>query len=109
MPEVTFHDLSIPFPLFEAPVSDAADYVGIARCSLCHKEGVHCFQLGGRGRTSSTIRRDLRVPLCGVPQVQRALGHVLASAPDNVLYEGRAGLGALSNAQKGALTEHEPV
>jgi hypothetical protein len=43
---LTFHDLGIPFPLLEAPVSDAADYEGRGRCSLCHKEGVHCFQLG---------------------------------------------------------------
>jgi hypothetical protein len=43
---LTFHDLGIPFPLFEAPVSDATDYEGRGRCSLCHKEDVHCFRLG---------------------------------------------------------------
>jgi hypothetical protein len=44
--ELTFHDLGIPFPLFEAPVTDATDYEGRGRCSLCHKEDAHCFQLG---------------------------------------------------------------
>lgn len=43
--ELTFHDLGIPFPLFEAPVSEAREYRGRGRCSLCHKEGVHCFSL----------------------------------------------------------------
>ena len=46
MSEPTFHDLGIPFPLFEAPVSQAKEYKGKGRCSLCHKEGVHCFELG---------------------------------------------------------------
>jgi hypothetical protein len=46
MLELTFHDLGIPFPLFEAPVSDAVDYEGRARCSLCREDGVHCFRLG---------------------------------------------------------------
>jgi uncharacterized protein CbrC (UPF0167 family) len=42
----TFHDLGIPFPLFEAPASEADEYRGQRRCSLCHKLGVHCFELG---------------------------------------------------------------
>lgn len=43
----TFAQLGIPFPLFEAPVERAPDYVGLKTCSLCHMEGRHCFQLNG--------------------------------------------------------------
>jgi hypothetical protein len=43
---LTFHDLGIPFPLFKAPASEAKGYKGRGRCSLCHREGVHCFELG---------------------------------------------------------------
>lgn len=42
----TFADLGIPFPLFEADVGRAAEYVGVRRCSLCGTSGVHCFELG---------------------------------------------------------------
>ena len=45
MSQKTFRDLGIPFPLFDAPVSEAAEYMGIGRCSLCQKDGVHCFEL----------------------------------------------------------------
>jgi hypothetical protein len=31
--ESTFHDLGIPFPLFEAPVTDATDYENMGRCA----------------------------------------------------------------------------
>src|SRR4051812_5280430 len=42
----TFQRLGIPFPLFEAPVRDARDYVGFNTCSLCEQAGRHCFRLG---------------------------------------------------------------
>ena len=41
----TFDDLGIPFPLFEAPVEDASEYVGPSTCSTCGKQGDHCFEL----------------------------------------------------------------
>ncbi len=43
---IKFEDLGIPFPLFEAVTDEASEYVGIAACSLCRKEGTHCFSLG---------------------------------------------------------------
>lgn len=43
---ITFEDLGIPFPLFEAVTDEASEYVGIAACSLCGKEDSHCFNLG---------------------------------------------------------------
>lgn len=45
-PRTTFADFGIPFPLFEAPVSDAADYAGIAVCRLCRASDRHCFDIG---------------------------------------------------------------
>src|SRR2546423_840815 len=42
----TFAQLGIPFPLFDAPITDAADYMGIGSCSLCAKPKQHCFELG---------------------------------------------------------------
>ena len=41
----TFAELGIPFPLFEAPVEDAAEYNGMGTCSLCGRAGQHCFTL----------------------------------------------------------------
>lgn len=40
----TFADLGIPFPLFEAPVKEAAEYSGVYPCRLCRRTG-HCFHL----------------------------------------------------------------
>jgi uncharacterized protein CbrC (UPF0167 family) len=45
VPQKTFRDLGIPFPLFDAPTSEAAEYKGTGRCSLCRKEGAHRFEL----------------------------------------------------------------
>lgn len=42
----TFADLRVPFPLFEAPVDDASDFVGGATCSLCGQGSAACFELG---------------------------------------------------------------
>ena len=42
----TFADLGIPFPLFEAPTTEASDYAGIATCRLCSGRDRHCFKLG---------------------------------------------------------------
>lgn len=56
----TFADLGIPFPLFEAPTTEASYYVGIAACNLCGAEGRHCFGLGGGDELS------LPCPACGV-------------------------------------------
>ncbi len=42
----TFADLGIPFPLFTAPLREAAEYHGVATCTVCGMEGVHCFTLG---------------------------------------------------------------
>ncbi len=41
----TFSDISIPFPLFEAPIADAKEYVGKSTCSLCNTKEAHCFKL----------------------------------------------------------------
>jgi uncharacterized protein CbrC (UPF0167 family) len=42
----TFADLGIPFPLFEAPTTEASDYAGVATCRLCGGRDRHCFELG---------------------------------------------------------------
>src|SRR5689334_13847974 len=39
----TFADLGIPFPLFEAPLTDTSEYLGLAQCCFCTREAVHCF------------------------------------------------------------------
>src|SRR5262245_42155141 len=44
--DLSFTDLGIPFALFEAPVSEAAEYQGRGRCSLCSKEALHRFEAG---------------------------------------------------------------
>src|SRR5262245_9881541 len=41
----TFADLGIPFPLFEAPTQEAAEYVGQVACVLCGQRKQHCFVL----------------------------------------------------------------
>ena len=42
----TFESLGIPFPLFEADIERASEYVGVRQCSLCGVSEVHCFELG---------------------------------------------------------------
>ncbi len=42
----SFADLGIPFPLFEAPTTEASDYAGLATCRVCGRAGQHCFELG---------------------------------------------------------------
>lgn len=44
-PVATFAELGIPFPLFEAPVTEAGEYVGRSNCTLCGARGRHCFRL----------------------------------------------------------------
>ena len=41
----TFAELGIPFPLFEAPASEASSYLGISRCEFCEQRDQHCFRL----------------------------------------------------------------
>jgi uncharacterized protein CbrC (UPF0167 family) len=43
---ITFKQLGIPFPLFEAPVENASEYCGQRACSLCRVAAAHCFSLG---------------------------------------------------------------
>jgi uncharacterized protein CbrC (UPF0167 family) len=61
VPQQTFRDLGIPFPLFDAPISEASEYRGVGRCSLCQAEGAHCFELD--------IGADIVVacPACATP------------------------------------------
>jgi uncharacterized protein CbrC (UPF0167 family) len=42
----TFATLGIPFPLFEAPVDEASEYIGAGHCFACAGEQPHCFELG---------------------------------------------------------------
>lgn len=42
----TFAQLGIPFPLFEAPVTEASDYIGLSDCGFCGEKKQHCFSLG---------------------------------------------------------------
>jgi hypothetical protein len=42
----TFAALGIPFPLFEAPIKEAAEYTGAGHCFACDSEQPHCFELG---------------------------------------------------------------
>jgi uncharacterized protein CbrC (UPF0167 family) len=67
----TFAQLGIPFPLFEAPVTEATDYRGVGRCALCRSAGVHCFEAGigdhfavpcPRCGTDTFLRADARQP-----------------------------------------------
>lgn len=41
----TFVELGVPFLLFEAPTSEASDYVGLSSCRLCDARDRHCFVL----------------------------------------------------------------
>ncbi|PQO36781.1 hypothetical protein C5Y96_06330 [Blastopirellula marina] len=41
----TFAQLGIPFPLFEAPISETSDYLGISQCEICEQREQHCFRL----------------------------------------------------------------
>ncbi len=43
---ITFAQLGVPFPLFEASTDQANEYCGEADCSLCGKTKQHCFYLG---------------------------------------------------------------
>ena len=56
---MTFADLEAPFPLFEAPVEDASDFVAEGRCSLCRLQAAVCFELG----IGCAVMRDC--PTCG--------------------------------------------
>src|SRR5215208_3903669 len=42
----TFADLGTPFRLFEAPISEASEFVGAAVYSLCGRKHHACFELG---------------------------------------------------------------
>ena len=42
---LTFADLKAPFPLFEAPISQASDFHGEGICSICHQNSEVCFKL----------------------------------------------------------------
>ncbi len=42
----TFAALGIPFPLFEGPVDEAAEYAGAGHCFACAADQPHCFTLG---------------------------------------------------------------
>jgi uncharacterized protein CbrC (UPF0167 family) len=55
--ELTFSDLGIPFPLFEAPASEAVAYRGLGTCSLCHAQQTHCFGLDIGGEVVITCAR----------------------------------------------------
>lgn len=52
----TFTDLGIPFPLFEAPLTDASGYLGLARCCFCTREAVHCFAVGSTDEVVGSCR-----------------------------------------------------
>src|SRR5688572_3050982 len=60
--KISFRDLGIAFPLYEAPVSaeDDSDYAGPGTCCLCRTANVPCFHLG--------IPADLIMPCpsCGL-------------------------------------------
>jgi uncharacterized protein CbrC (UPF0167 family) len=43
---ITFTALGIPFPLFEAPISEASEYGALSQCALCGERKRHCFRLG---------------------------------------------------------------
>jgi len=45
-PGSTFQQLGAPFPLFDAPASNAEDYCGPATCSICGQQASVCFRLG---------------------------------------------------------------
>lgn len=45
-PPPTFVDLAMPFPLFEAPVADAANFKRSGSCSVCGARSVPVFKTG---------------------------------------------------------------
>jgi uncharacterized protein CbrC (UPF0167 family) len=45
-PDTTFATLGAPFPLFDAPVRCAEDYVAAGKCSICGQQAQICFELG---------------------------------------------------------------
>lgn len=53
----TFAELGIPFPLFEAPTTEASTYEGLATCRLCVEKDRHCFEINDL---------ILPCPACGV-------------------------------------------
>ncbi|MEO6811656.1 MAG: CbrC family protein, partial [Isosphaeraceae bacterium] len=55
----TFSDLGIPFPLFEAPTTEATDFTGLATCRLCGGRDRQCFELRSRDALI------LSCPACG--------------------------------------------
>ncbi len=57
---MTFDELGIPFPLFEAPAKAASNYAGQATCRLCGNRDQHCFDLGIGDAVILTC------PACGV-------------------------------------------
>src|SRR5262245_24237830 len=42
----TFEELGIPFPLYEAPTTDCADFAGQGTCCICGSAGPHSFRVG---------------------------------------------------------------
>lgn len=44
----SFREMGIPFRLFDAPVADARQYMGVRHCTTCAREG-HCFNLSLNG------------------------------------------------------------
>jgi uncharacterized protein CbrC (UPF0167 family) len=42
---MTFAELGIHFPLFEASIEETNDYAGAGTCCVCQKQQPHCFEL----------------------------------------------------------------
>ncbi len=41
----TFDKLGIPFPLFQAEIREAAEYIGHGDCTICRSTATNCFRL----------------------------------------------------------------
>ena len=44
-PDATFDDIGIPFPLFEAPIREALEYLRSGDCDVCRTSSAHVFDL----------------------------------------------------------------
>ncbi len=103
---MTFAELGIPFPLFEAPTSEASHYVGLSTCSICGVKEQHTFHLrvgcavilrcscGAENGLNTSDRKDIPCRGCGdaIP-----VWWILGDDPIDICYPClRAGKGAIT-------------
>src|SRR5262245_13815645 len=61
----TFAELGVPFPRFEAPTSEASEYVGRSSCRLCDVRDWPCPAYGVENGLDAHDRQDTACRSCG--------------------------------------------